>query len=408
MNPPRNIILQQDCMQAPWAIPDASVDMAVTSPPYWGQRDYGHPGQMGMERTPAEYVNKLVRVFREVRRILKPHGTVWLNLGDTYYAGKGKNGASWTTKRGNNRNAKGVNWATDGQTRPQDAPQVGLKKKDLVGIPWMVAFALRADGWYLRQQVVWNKPNPMTESVTDRCTRAHEDIFMLTKSGRYYYDAEAVKEPMAESSLRRLAQQNFAQQTGGPKDYIHGTNPNRSMRKALENLQAHFTGTRNKRSVWEVATKGYAGAHFATFPEELIVPCIKAGTSEKGNCPACGKPWRRVTEPVVVVPHDGQADTKYDERSTAGRLSKLKQAARDMGMEYTNQKRTVGWKATCQCRTTEAMVRPVVFDPFGGAATTALVAASLGRDWLLQELNPEYIQQAKDRLRAQLGIFCTF
>lgn len=350
MTLPRNQILCGDVREMLKTLPDESIHMVCTSPPYWGLRDYGAEGQLGLEATPEEFVCNLVDVFREVRRVLCKDGTVWLNLGDSYNAYNGGAGPSSSLSRG-------------AQTleRP-DLPSgyglkyKGLKPKDLVGIPWRVAFALQTDGWWLRSDIIWSKPNPMPESVTDRPTKSHEYVFLLSKSERYYYDADAIREPLAESSIQRINQPTFSKQTGGEKDY--GPDSNRSMRKTLVNFAAsqksttpaHFnfrretkeadvpgqsnhqhrlerddspipTG-RNRRTVWEVATEPYPDAHFATYPTALVKPCILAGCPEGG----------------------------------------------------------------------------VVLDPFFGSGTTGYVAALAGRDYIGIELNPAYVEMAERRL----------
>lgn len=245
-----------DCIEVMRKLEAGSVQTCVTSPPYFGLRDYGVDGQIGLEPTPDEFVAKLVEVFREVHRVLRDDGTLWLNLGDSYAANRGSQPPPTNT-----RNKAGH----VGQRRTVG----GLKDKDLIGIPWRVAFALQADGWYLRQDIIWHKPNPMPESVHDRCTKAHEYLFLLSKGPRYYFDAEAIKEPVAEASIARLSQATLAQQAGSAR--VPGkTNGNM---KAVGN-----TETRNRRSVWTVTTKPFKGAHFATFPERLIEPCILAGS----------------------------------------------------------------------------------------------------------------------------------
>ncbi len=247
-----------------WAQRNVKAQMCVTSPPYFGLRDYGHPGQIGLEQTPDEYISAMVEVFRCVRDVLADDGTLWLNIGDSY----ANNGVSDLSKVGGftgariRANAKGIM-----DSRPRKIP-AGLKQKDLIGIPWMLAFALRADGWYLRQDIIWHKPNPMPESVRDRCTKAHEYIFLLSKSERYYFDSEAMKEPVAASTVSRLSQ-DVKNQRGS--DRVPGKT-NGPM-KAVGNSE-----TRNRRSVWTVATRPYKGAHFATFPPALIEPCILAGS----------------------------------------------------------------------------------------------------------------------------------
>jgi len=338
-------IYNKDCLDMS-EIQASTIQTVVTSPPYWGLRDYKVEGQLGLEKTPEEYVQKMVKVFREVKRVLRKDGTVWLNFGDGY--------AHNSTSRNpeiNYRNST-TNGFPTGNFAAINQPNTivsGLKPKDLIGIPWRVAFALQADGWYLRCDIIWSKPNPMPESVQDRPTRAHEYIFLLSKSARYYYDADAIREPFAESTIERINQPSFDLQTGGPKDPLNG---NRSCRKTLENLaksdkqrghslrhagfndrwdamtkeEQQLKGA-NKRSVWTIATQPYPEAHFATFPEALVEPCILAGS----------KP----------------GDT--------------------------------------------------VLDPFLGSGTTAWVAQRLGRKCIGYELNPDYCELARKR-NQQVGM----
>lgn len=245
---------------------DNSINCCITSPPYWGLRDYGVEGQIGLEDTPEEYVEKMVEVFREVKRVLRDDGTLWLNLGDSY-------AGSWGSM---SHDLKGKAKRAGTNARPPTSyKQQSLKPKDLVGIPWRVAFALQADGWYLRQDIIWHKPNPMPESVTDRCTKAHEYIFLLAKSAQYYYDNEAIKEDAKPESEKRY-KSTF--HTGKKEISGQGRPGNASNTPGYKK----WTGKRNKRSVWTVATKPFKEAHFATFPEKLIEPCILAG------CPAGG------------------------------------------------------------------------------------------------------------------------
>ena len=240
-------------------MPDQSVSCVVTSPPYFGLRDYGHDGQIGLEQTPAEFVAKLVEVFSEVHRVLRDDGTLWLNLGDSYARNPAKGGSG---PGGKNREWYGDNY---GEARGAAIPS-GLKEKDLIGIPWRVAFALQEAGWYLRQDIIWHKPNPMPESVRDRCTKAHEYLFLLTKSERYFYDAKAVREPEVCGRMR------------GPA--LHPDTVSTNGNSGLARRESD--GFRNRRSVWTVATRPYKGAHFATFPPDLIEPCILAGCPEGG------------------------------------------------------------------------------------------------------------------------------
>ena len=267
-------IIPGDCIAGLRTLPDASVHCCVTSPPYWGLRDYGHDGQIGLEDTPEAYVARMVEVFREVRRVLRDDGTCWLNLGDSY---------------NNFRVSMNGQTVHDGEQRDKPpgrrAVDRKLKEKDLVGIPWRVAFALQADGWWLRQDIIWHKPNPMPESVRDRCTKAHEYVFLLTKSERYFYDAEAVKE--AASMDSGFAKQRLA----GVANWSKSTQEQHgraSMVGAVTGNEGNNTlwqdnGRRNRRSVWTVTTKPYSGAHFAVMPSDLVEPCIKAGCPEGGT-----------------------------------------------------------------------------------------------------------------------------
>jgi DNA modification methylase len=262
------MILRGDVREMLGQLADCSVQACVTSPPYWGLRDYGHDGQIGLEQTPDEYVAEMVAVFREVRRVLKDDGVLWLNLGDSYN-GSGKGACAdgvvrLTDKSKKQKTSNGTHQGTFTKTIID-----GLKPKDLVGIPWRVAFALQADGWWLRQDIIWHKPNPMPESVTDRCTKAHEYLFLLTKSAKYYFDNEAIKEPSAQ-----LGKTNI--RFGGNK-YGDSNDPKHATKSGNEYTD---NGTRNRRSVWTIPTKPFKGAHFAVMPEALVEPCILASSRE--------------------------------------------------------------------------------------------------------------------------------
>ena len=269
-------ILVGDVRESLRGLPDGSVRTVVTSPPYWGLRDYGHDGQIGLEQTPDEYVREMVGVFREVRRVLADDGTLWLNLGDSY-----KPAGNGSTKKGLNERYFGKQFASDKQGADEghvDRSQLqsdGIKQKELVGIPWRVAFALQADGWYLRQDIIWHKPNPMPESVTDRCTKAHEYVFLLTKHPRYYYDHEAVREPLSQSTIRIHSSAGVNARGSGAdwKQYNTGNGHSGLVNGNLRD------GQRNKRSVWTVTTKPFRGAHFAVMPEALVEPCVLAGSA---------------------------------------------------------------------------------------------------------------------------------
>jgi DNA modification methylase len=338
-----------DCRDRLRELPDASVHCCVTSPPYFGLRDYGVDGQMGLEPTPDEYVAGMVDVFREVRRVLRDDGTLWLNIGDSYagsWGAQGKRETPGEISRNSIRNHPKRSSNTG------SARGLGCKAKDLIGIPWMLAFALRADGWYLRQDIIWSKPNPMPESVRDRCTKAHEYLFLLSKGPRYYFDADGVREDAASSWDPDNCKAPDGWDTGvGGHGALHrqgrqaGSSGNKARKPAsARGVPVDTDGksagavagsvpwqgtTRNKRSVWTVPTQPFSEAHFATFPPALIEPCIMAGCPEGGT----------------------------------------------------------------------------VLDPFGGAGTTGLVADRLGRDAILIELNPEYAAIAERRLNADSPLF---
>lgn len=267
-------VIVGDCRNTLRDLPDGSVHSVVTSPPYFGLRDYDADGQIGLEKSPEDFVSELVSVFREVRRVLRDDGTVWLNLGDSY-SGSGK--GVWNASEERKANVKETYRPT---VNPMRAA-TGLKPKDLIGIPWRVALALQADGWYLRQDIIWHKPNPMPESVADRCTKAHEYIFLLTKSAKYYFNSEAIM----EGAVTTDAGPNYEGRGQRAASRKRGTPPRHSKyessdQSGLDNVGRG--GKRNKRSVWTVATKPFRGAHFATFPPDLIAPCILAGTPPGG------------------------------------------------------------------------------------------------------------------------------
>ena len=427
-----------------------SVQCVVTSPPYWGLRDYGTAtweggdvdcdhtismptkwndpkrgtkytrpevagrggdasachlcgakrvdSQLGLEETPEEYVENMVSVFREVKRVLRKDGTVWLNLGDSY-AGGGRAGKNPEYKAKHTNFGKVQDMST--YTEPSAIP-IGLKPKDLVGIPWRVAFALQADGWWLRNDIIWNKPNPMPEPVKDRLTKSHEYIFLLTKSKKYYYDNEAIKEPYTESSIQRINQASFDQQTGGDKDYgkisVHSNNTN-SMRGTLEKFKENLGSGRNRRSVWEVVTKPYPGAHFATFPEEIPEICIKAGTSKAGCCADCGSPYERIVEKTYLPtnrkspPNKGVVVERKD--SLAGRAAHMTNDGFIPNRSPIITEK--GWESTCDCNGEK--VPCVVLDPFVGSGTTCAVASRLGRESIGIDLNEEYLKLARKRCK---------
>jgi DNA modification methylase len=434
-------ILQGDAIERLRELSADSVHCCVTSPPYWGLRDYSTNGQLGLEKTPEEYVAKMVEIFREVRRVLRRDGTLWLNLGDSYCGG-------W--KGGNDRDK--YPGKDDGSYNRRHSPskqsyEIELPAKNLVGMPWKLAFALQADGWYLRSDIIWSKPNPMPESVTDRPTKAHEYLFLLTKSPRYFYDAEAIKEKSEPQSIERLKY---------PVNVMGGPNGEYGARigQGGQRTMVEPSMNRNKRSVWTVATAPYPEAHFATYPPDLIKPCILAGTSSKGCCAKCGAPWERIVEAETVRAHGGVRDMKKTP------LNVIRAGWREGGA----QSKTLGWQPTCECfgyfeqiecaierakgsvpdgwnqrpgghsdivdfsrrergeekielsekitrtiktyvPTSEAQTVPcTILDPFAGSGTTGAVALELGRHAILIELNPAYIKLIEERCNVTLGL----
>ena len=425
---PIDTIIQGDALARLKELSSESVDCCITSPPYFGLRDYGVEGQIGLEESPEAYVSKLVAVFREVRRVLKKEGTLWLNLGDSYAGSWGNAGHRPELDAGSSyqREKKTEYFARGGWDQRREVPPnqkvKGCKPKDLIGIPWMVAFALRADGWYLRQDIIWSKNNCMPESVTDRCTKSHEYLFLFAKSRRYYFDSEAIKEPSVTNDPRRPYTSKGAwEMDGRAPEQIHSG----------ERRAGNDFSKRNKRSVWQVNTVPYREAHFATFPEKLIEPCILAGTSEKGYCPACGKAWirqvkksratyQKTDDPtintgrkgmnryregesdkyVLAIPQSELADmlkkaAMGKEAETEARFGSkwahwirtdssgarvptfadAKEIYELLGVEIPFDGEPGDWLPSCSCSCDP--VPAVVLDPFFGAGTTGLVAKKL-------------------------------
>jgi len=323
-------ILQGDAIKQLQKLDDKSINTCITSPPYWGLRNYNdEEKQLGMEDTPEEFVDNLVKVFREVKRVLRDDGTVWVNLGDSY-----------------------------------------LPNKQLGGIPWRVALALQQDGWYLRQDIIWHKPNPMPESVKDRCTKAHEYIFLLSKNVKYYFDNEAIKEDVKSAEKKSADLKLF-----------------------LDEVEEKVYNKKNKRSIWTVTTKPFKGAHFATFPMDLIEPCVLAGCPEK-ICVDCGKPYKRVMKQPkqLEVKRGRRAGT--DDRLIGGVLDKYKRE---------NPPIDLGLQKQCECETNETKAGKVL-DPFAGSGTTGIVAVNNKRNACLVDLSAEYIDIAKKRIKEQAEV----
>lgn len=388
-------ILVGDCRERLAELPDASVQCVVTSPPYFGLRDYGVAGQIGLEPTLADYLATMVDVFREVRRVLRPDGTLWLNIGDSYHTD--------SPVRKSSAEAFSETWdlsqtASRGGLRKSAARSGTLKNKDLMMVPARLAIALCDDGWYLRSDIIWHKRAPMPESVTDRPTSAHEHIFLLTKQPRYFYDADAVREE-AEYGRRIWSNvdENMASVTGA-----RAHNATDHARGKATVSGADPSAGRNQRNVWTLSPEPFPAAHFATFVTEIPRRAIKAGTSEKGCCAACGAPWVRVVE-RDTPPH---VEPSAIDRFGTGEAG----VHRKVGGQYqkwldANPKQTIDWKPTCVCGDTADVVPCVVLDPFGGSGTTGLVADELGRDCILVELNPEYAAMARERIYGAAPMF---
>lgn len=342
------LLIRADAQALPLA--DASIDCVVTSPPYWSMRDYGVDGQIGLEPTLDEWLEAMVAVFREVRRVLRPWATLWLNLGDAYATNtagaKPRNGEEWVNRK----------HAPHGRAAYYGA--CGLKPKDLIGLPWRVAFALQADGWWLRRDVIWHKPNAMPESAQDRPATAHEYLFLLTKSPHYYFDQDAIREPY------------------------------RSARPVDQPVPLGSAMGRKARSVWSIASGHRPEAHFATFPAELAGRCILAGTSMIGNCPICGRPWTRRVQKKFVP----QADVS-SEKAIRGREGQKEAPNRWAGSSRgVTEVATAGWEPSCDCGRPDTEPA-VVLDPFVGSGTTARTALELGRQAVGVDISAQYLKE---------------
>ncbi len=414
-----------DCLDVLRELPDRSVHMCATSPPFYGLRDYGVQGQIGLEETPDMWVARLVAVFREVRRVLRDDGTLWVEIGDSYSSG---NREGHGTRVGYKQ---ATNLGTIGHDYRPPMPD-GIKQKDMLGQPWMLAFALRADGWYLRSEIIWARPNPMPESVTDRPTKAHSTVFLLSKQPRYFYDADAIREeyagPVEVRQGRVGAYQNRAMNGLGdgttptrvltrptPQVETLGDLPPEAPRgpdgrrvtavKGQENSEQHRDGERwpnpggaNARSVWSISTEPTPFAHFATWPQALVRRMIRAGTSEKGCCPECGAPWVRDTSKKLVATrgsvgaHDGQG-ARVDPMDAGSQWN------HSGGVYGRYEVATLGWRPSCDHD--HDPVPCVVLDPFAGSGTTLKVARDHVRHAVGIELNEDYCHIAADRLAQQ-------
>ncbi len=464
------MILVGDAIEQMATLPAESIQCVVTSPPYLGLRKYGehemcvvfgslddfpisrkHPerwwirirvravlnngvfsrngkswiGMVGLESTPELYLEHMTIILREVRRVLRQDGTLWLNMGDSYsHGGHGSRDPEQWPKQSRN----------DHSTQHAKTNN-GLKPKNLIGMPWRLALALQADGWYLRSDIIWSKPNPMPESCRDRPTSAHEHIFLLTKSPRYFYDAEAVKEPAGPTTKMPDGRATHegdhgsfhrdGREKGAPAkkagrnnalDHPRTPNPKKKQDALGKNTYTGFNDRwknkpvigRNLRNVWTIATQAFPAAHFATFPEALAKRCLMAGTSAKGACPDCGAPWARVLQ-KDESPHDSQVTGKYSSGAKQGAGARISQArdshrARGHGHDgHFKTPATTGWQPTCECGNPET-VPCVVLDPFAGSGTVGKVAIELGLEPILIELNPEYVEMIKQRTETTLGM----
>lgn len=337
----------------------------------------GWRGGLGLEPTPEAYIGHMVLVMREMRRVLRDDGTCFVNLGDSY-SGSGKGDGGQTRKQTTNR---GSQFESD----LQGIVPSGLKPKDLVGIPWRFAFAAQADGWYLRSDIIWAKPNPMPESVTDRPTKAHEYLFLLTKNAKYFYDSDAVRE--ANAGIMPYGDKREFKQNDERAQGKHGATSMFAGGSKEEYIEKYYTNGRNLRSVWTIATSPTPFAHFAVFPTKLVEPCILAGTSARGCCPACGAPWVRVVEREFHPLTDRSPE-------------KMNKASGQKGLDASNgwgdtprgtvSTETVGWQPGCTCDADEP-VPCVVLDPFHGSGTTGVVALRLGRAYIGVDISEEYL-----------------
>jgi DNA modification methylase len=465
-------VLEGDALERLRELPDESVQCVVTSPPYWGLRDYGtgsweggesvcdhregrHTGrvvpgtpqaragaapsrwptcgrcgatrvdrQIGLEPTLEEFLERLVAVFREVRRVLRADGVCWVNMGDSYAARA-------------DRRSTGASFRNDRATVIPSRPSLpsGLKEKDLIGQPWRLAFALQADGWWLRSEVIWAKPTPMPESVDDRPTRSHEQVFLLTKAPRYFYDGDSIREPLAESTQRTWGAST--RRSSAPDHLVKsGRFLIGRQRQPAVDAEGVPVGA-NKRTVWTISPRPFPEAHFATFPPGLVEPCILAGTSSYGACSRCSAPWRRVVEVL------GATKTSAEGRPLLARATAVPGASPDLRMhgghhgDNLRPRLTRGWQPSCSCWDAEyrrraqlprrarkraqrlasgdwwrrvrcqpgdprwPVVPCVVLDPFSGAATTGVVAGWYRRSYIGIELNAEYAAMSRLRLERE-------
>ena len=410
---PSVTILVGDARERLSDLPDGSVHCVITSPPYWGQRRYeDDPGMIGMEDTWEEHLEALMDVFAEVRRVLRDDGTMWVNYGDSYWGGKGASAQAWS---GSHRDRDTLmkdhhHVAGKGETRPTDAKHALWKPKDLMLLPARLGIAFQERGWWLRQEVVWSKPNPKPESVDDRPTCAHEKLLLLSKSPRYFYDHHAVRTPQKESSVQRAMNARNTEYNPTPHLPTESLNRPRPRRAKVRGhvrpeqglgeldqmtKQEQQAKGANLRNVWQIATKPFKETHFATFPPELVELPIKAGTSEHGVCSVCGAPHTRIVETDYLNPGG---------RTTNGPRS-VENRHESAGFEQrlVRSSVTAGWEAGCDCDADR--VPAAILDPFGGAGTVGLVAQELGRSSVLIEVSPKYAAMSERRIKGAAPMF---
>lgn len=443
-----NTIYNQDFIIGGKNLLPKSIQCCVTSPPYFALRDYGVEKSkwpeitfklnewvpetvvpameccLGLEPDTVSFIAHLVHVFRIVRESLRDDGVLWVNMGDSY-ATSGKNR---TKEQAEAKSTLQGSKKSQSQSLKQQSKIVsGIKPKDLMGIPWMMALSMRADGWFLRQDIIWNKPNPMPESVTDRCSKSHEYIFLFSKSQKYFFDAESIRTPLADDSIARLAQ-DIENQKGSSRGYAgkrHNGNMKSILKKSFTSDQAGsgkinnvnrsgcFDGdgnlmvrpTANRKSVWTITTAAFKEAHFATFPEDIPEICIKAGTSKHGCCSKCYAPYKRVTETELLPTKKAAKISIVDERDhTADKNSSGSNRQKDGHLPgHYNQITTLGWSPSCDC---DAPVIPcTVLDPFSGSGKTPITAAKLDRNYIAFEISPEYHKMSEKISHQQLGLF---
>ena len=404
-------IIQGNALQIPLA--DQSVHCVVTSPPYWGLRDYGVAGQLGLEPTFDEYLTNMLRVFNEVHRVLRDDGTLWLNMGDGYAgSGKGLNGDGSQGVLQSDKQRSNV--GASGTIKTPVAP--GLKPKDLIGQPWALAFALRAAGWYLRGDIIWHKPAPMPESVSDRPTKAHEYLFLLTKRPTYFFDQAAWLEPASMESAARLQRAHSGYNPPGQtaQGGICAARPNAKADKQRGHSRRHAgfndrwdkmeraeqcSGKRNRRSVWTIAPQPTPEAHFATFPEALVEPCLLAGCPQY-TCPTCGQGW----EPIEEKTRSFESGSGKSGNAPVGKNGADMQGGGetlDVRRGPTLTREIKGYAPACKCGEI-SNVPGTAFDPFSGSGTVCAVANRMGYNGIGLELNPAYIEIAKRRIFADV------